>query len=128
MSLLNKCLFIRFSSIFDILCTRSFQGVPLPQFPISTYLTRQHPDMSNSASFLLNSLNNYFQFNYRFQCKTFDIAVSIGKLLNFDSLISPSYHELYMLMNPSNLDTFDKFLSIINGLPFEDKCHIDNFV
>ena len=83
---------------------------------------------------LLNSLHNYDVYitsliknvNSRFQGETFDIAIAIGKLLNFDSLISPCYHELSTIMNPSEIETFDQFLTVLSELPCEDKCNINN--
>ena len=63
---------------------------------------------------LLHNLDN------RFEDKTFDICVDIGKLFNFHSLLYPCTGELMVAMDPLNIETSEDIFAVLNNLSFID--------
>ena len=92
-----------------------YQDIPLPGVPVSTHITRQLPDMSNKAVFLEARLKDYTKYltellgnlTTRFECNTFAVCVSIGKLLDFDNIVSPTTNDLLLTMNPMLIENRD---------------------
>ena len=62
----------------------------------------------------------------RFNCKTFDICVSIGKLFNFKLEFYPSLTELDNNMNPLNIETSQPLFDILQNLPFTEQLNTHN--
>ena len=56
----------------------------------------------------------------RFEDKTFDIYVDIGKLFNFHSLLYPCMGELMVAMDPLNIETSEDIFVVLNNLSFID--------
>ena len=122
----NSTLFQNFPDLCTILNKKEYKGVPLPDVAVSTIITRQSENMTDTAAFLISHLEQYSKYlkellsnlKSRFECQTFEICVSIGKLFNFDSVYDPSYDNLVLIMNPMKIESKEEFYEILQDLPF----------
>ena len=133
--LLDKSLFPEFSQISVILTNKVFKDVALPDIPLSGRQTRRMTQAtSNAVVFLDDRLYKYagylrkliYNCDERFNCKTFDICVSIGKLFNFKLEFYPSLTELDNNMNPFNIETSQQLFDILQDLPFTEQLNTHN--
>ena len=119
----QKSVFPEFYKISEILNTKVFKDIPLPNVPMNSRTTRGmiKKSASNEVKFLDNKLYKYdgyikkliYNIQTRFECETFNICNAMGSLINFDLQFFPSSIAESSLIQPFDVKKSDDLFKIL---------------